>query len=93
MKRILELLPLRIGEQAYTIVNYKGAKKIKCGVVSQMYFGENMELVVSVKNLGRGLYGKKVFKTYCEALEELQGKQPENQEQSNHYTERFNKVV
>lgn len=73
MERFIELLPLKIGDTAYTIINYKGTKKIKCGVVSKMSFGQNMELVISVKNLGHGLYGKKIFKTYSEALMALEG--------------------
>lgn len=98
MKKIIELLPLKIGDRAFTIKNYKGEMKIKCGEVSQMYFSDDMKLVISVKNVGRGLYGKKVFKTYLEAveaLENLQGEKTEKPEQheNNYYTERFNKVL
>lgn len=96
MKKIIESLPLKIGDRAYTIVNYKGTKKIKIGVVSQMYFSEEMELVISVKNICRGLYGKKVFKTYLEAYEALGNTIPGDcveEVETNHFMKRFNRVV
>ena len=61
------VLPCKIGDTAWVIRNFCGELIPKCGVVSEMYFTNRMELVVAVKNIGRGVWGKKIFPTYEDA--------------------------
>ena len=71
------LLPCKIGDKAWAIRSYGRHQRAVEGVVSEMYFlghrGEDMRLVVVVKNVARGLYGKAVFATRAEAEEALKG--------------------
>lgn len=60
-------LPCKIGDTVFCIRNYKGQKHIKKGFVSEMFYRKDMELVIVVSNIGRGLYGEKVFNTMEEA--------------------------
>ena len=60
-------LPCKIGDTVYCIRNFKGQKHIKKGFVSEMFYRKDMELVIVVFNIGRGLYGEKVFNTMEEA--------------------------
>lgn len=72
MKELIEKLPLKMGDEAYVIRDYKGTKVIHVGKVSEMFFDENMNIRYVVKHVGRGLYGEKVFGTYVEALQKLE---------------------
>ena len=77
--RIIELLPkakavalpCRIGDRVWAIRNYKGFLNPKEGIVSQMFFSDNMDLVICVKCEARGLWGKTVFATKEEAEAEI----------------------
>lgn len=60
-------LPCKIGDAVYCIRNFKGQKRIKKGFVSEMFYRKDMELIIVVSNIGRGLYGEKVFNTMEEA--------------------------
>lgn len=60
-------LPCKIGDTVFCIRNYKGQKHIKKGFVSEMFYRKDMELIIVVSNIGRGLYGEKVFNTMEEA--------------------------
>lgn len=60
-------LPCKIGDTAWAIRNLGGHKRIVSGKVSEMYFIEEMNLVIVVKNVARGLWGKAVFGTFEEA--------------------------
>lgn len=60
-------LPCRIGDRVWAIRNYKGVKIPKEGVVREMFFTDDMELVICVKGAARGLWGKTVFATEKEA--------------------------
>ena len=60
-------LPCKIGDTVYCIRNFKGQKRIKKGIVSEMFYRKDMELMIVVSNIGRGLYGEKVFNTMEEA--------------------------
>lgn len=59
--------PCRIGREAYFIRTYEGRKIIRQGVISELFFREDMTLIAVVKNIGRGVIGKDVFLTYEEA--------------------------
>lgn len=60
-------LPCKIGDTVFCIRDYKGQKHIKKGFVSEMFYRKDMELIIVVSNIGRGLYGEKVFNTMEEA--------------------------
>lgn len=62
------VLPCKIGDTVWGIAEQFGRIKAREGVVPQMYFGENMEIVIIVKNVATGLWGKKIFaaKEECE---------------------------
>ena len=64
-------LPCRIGDRVWAIRNYKGFLNPKEGIVSQMFFSDNMDLVICVKFEARGLWGKTVFATKEEAQAEI----------------------
>lgn len=64
-------LPCKIGDRVWAIRNYKGFLNPKEGTVSQMFFSDNMELVICVKCEARGLWGKTVFATQGEAQMEI----------------------
>lgn len=54
-------VPVKIGEPAWCIRNFKGHKIPQCGIVSAMFFSEKMELMIVVKYIGRGKLGETVF--------------------------------
>lgn len=64
--RFIEL-PCKIGQDAWMNRNYKGERHPQTGEISEMYFTPMMELVIVVKYVGRGIYGKTVFLTREEA--------------------------
>lgn len=64
-------LPCKIGDTVYCIRNFKGQKRIKKGFVSEMFYRKDMELMIVVSYIGRGLYGEKVFNTMEEAEQHL----------------------
>ena len=60
-------LPCRMGDIVWGIQKHIRGFQPKQGVVNQMYFGEDMQLCICVKNICRGEWGKKVFATKEEA--------------------------
>lgn len=67
-------LPCKIGDTAWVICNHKGHKKPKKGVVSEMYYTDDMKLCIVVKFIKRGTWGKDVFGTQEEAWEAIYNK-------------------
>lgn len=65
-------IPCKIGDTVWAIRNYSGTKTPKKGVVSEMYFVERMRLCIVVKNVARGEWGKVIFPTYEEAMQEIE---------------------
>ena len=59
-------LPCKIGDTVYGIRRYQD-RIVKAGTVSEMYFNQNMKLVIVIKNLCRGGWGKNIFRTKEEA--------------------------
>ena len=57
------IIPCRLGDKVWAIRNYSGHKKAIEGKVSEMYFIEEMTLVIVVKNVARGRWGKTIFAT------------------------------
>lgn len=65
-------LPCQIGDEVWGIRAYKGAKHPQCGRVSEMFFAEDMRLMIVVKHICRGEWGKEVFATREDALNSLE---------------------
>ena len=64
-------VPCKIGDFVWAIRNYKGQKHPQRGVVSDMYFTNDMRLQIVVKHIARGEWGKTVFATDKEAYEAI----------------------
>ena len=67
--------PCKVGDRVWAIRDYKGHKHAQEGIVSEMFFTRDMELMIVVKSIARGLWGKTVFLSREEAeraLEEVQ---------------------
>lgn len=66
-------LPCKIGNRVWAIRSYKGIKHPQEGIVSEMFFTDDMRLMIAVKNVARGVWGETVFCSYseaCKAIEE-----------------------
>ena len=61
-------VPCKIGDEVWGLKKYRGRQIPKQGIVCQMYFGDDMRLCISVKNVCMGEWGKNVFATEEEAL-------------------------
>jgi hypothetical protein len=59
--------PCKIGDRVWAIRSYKGIKHPQEGIVSEMFFVEDMRLMIVVKNVARGVWGETVFGSYKEA--------------------------
>ena len=64
--RLIEL-PCKIGDTVYGIRRFHGDRIVKSGTVSEMYYNQNMKLVIVIKNLCRGFWGENIFGTHEEA--------------------------
>ena len=58
-------LPCRIGDTVWAIRSFHGIKSPQKGIVGDMFFTRDMELVIVVKYVARGKWGETVFAT-CE---------------------------
>lgn len=66
-------LPCKIGDEVFCLRTYNGHKtNPQKGVVSEMYFTDNMRVLIVVKNIGRGFWGERIFATEEEALKEIE---------------------
>lgn len=59
----VDVLPLKIGDEAWVIRNFNGTKHVKKGKVTAMVYTQKMELCVTVGKLALGRIGEKVFLT------------------------------
>lgn len=66
-------LPCRIGDEAWCIRGVGDNIYIKNGIVGEMFFNSKMELVISVKHILKGKWGKEIFGTKAEAEEAARG--------------------
>ena len=64
-------LPCKIGDRVWAIRNYTGILIPQEGIVREMFFDDGMNLVICVKHIARGLWGKTVFATKEEAEAEI----------------------
>lgn len=67
--------PCNIGDRVWAIRSYKGIKHPQEGVVSEMFFTKDMQLMIVVKHVARGIWGETVFGSYKEASEAIEGGQ------------------
>lgn len=65
-------LPCKIGDTVYGIRRYKG-RIVKSGTVSEMFCNQYGELIIAIKNVCRGCWGKQIFATHEEAEAALKG--------------------
>jgi hypothetical protein len=65
-------LPCKIGDKVWVSRRYKCHKRPRWGIVSEMFFTEDMELCIVVKGVARGKWGVDVFATYEEAQAEIE---------------------
>lgn len=63
--RLIEL-PCKIGDTVYGIRRYQG-RIVKSGTVSEMFYNQYGELIIAIKNVCRGCWGKQIFATREEA--------------------------
>lgn len=69
------VIPCKLGDEVWTIRNYSGTKKAVAGKVSEMYFIEEMTLIIVVKNVARGKWGEKIFATREECEKAIKEKE------------------
>lgn len=60
-------VPCKIGDFVWAIRNFKGRRHPQRGIVSDMFFTKDMKLMIVVKYVARGEWGKTVFATDKEA--------------------------
>ena len=66
------VVPCKIGQTAWAIRNHGSKLKATMGVISEMYFCNDMSIQIVVKNVARGAFGKDVFLTEKDAEKEIQ---------------------
>ncbi len=64
-------LPCRIGDRAWIIRGCVGREYIRVGQIREMFYRNDMQLVVVVHGLGRGIIGESVYLSCEEAREAL----------------------
>ena len=64
-------LPCKIGDFVWAIRSYKGKKHPQRGIVSDMFYMNDMTLQIVVKHVARGKWGETVFATDKEAYEAI----------------------
>lgn len=52
-----------MGDRVYAIRKYNGVPKARTGIVREMYYLDDMTLVIGVKGVARGIWGKMIFAT------------------------------
>lgn len=60
-------VPCKIGDFVWAIRSFKGHKHPQRGIVNDMFFTKDMKLMIVVKYVARGEWGKVVFATDKEA--------------------------
>ncbi len=68
------ILPCKIGDLVWAIRSFKGICHPQQGIVSEIYFTQDMRLQIVVKNVARGLWNERVFSTYEEAVAAIEAK-------------------
>lgn len=63
----LVVLPCKIGDEVWGVRSYHGVKHPQQGRVRDMFFTQDMRLMIVVKHICHGTWGKTVFATKEEA--------------------------
>jgi hypothetical protein len=67
------ILPCKMGDEVWGIKSFNnGGKRVKKGIVYQMFYGEDMKLCIAVKGVCRGVWNEKVFATEEDARRALE---------------------
>lgn len=66
-------LPCKIGDTVYGTRRWHGTKVAKAGTVSEMFYTQEGKLMIVVKYVCRGHWGKQIFATLEEAEAALKG--------------------
>lgn len=70
---IYSTLPCKIGDEVFCIRSYNGkTSHASKGKVTQMYYTDDMQIVVVVERIGRGLWGERIFATEEEAQKSIE---------------------
>ena len=67
-------LPCKIGDTMWGIRDWRGKPCIRQGTVSEMFFNNDMQIIIVLYGICRGLLGKKIFCTFEEAERALKMK-------------------
>ena len=70
-------LPCKIGDTVYGIRRYQD-RIVKAGTVSEMFCNRDGELIIAIKNVCRGCWGRQIFGTREEAEAALKGAENAN---------------
>ena len=71
-------LPCKIGDTVWALRHFHSCLIPQKSTVSEMYFTRDMKLHITVKYIGRGIWGEKIFPT-CEDAEAALRKEEENE--------------
>lgn len=74
------VLPCKIGDTVWTIRNYKGTLHPASGFVSEMFYSDDMRLLIVVKHIARGFWGKDIFGSYEECVAEVERRAEDGKE-------------
>lgn len=67
------VLPCKMGDEVWGIKSFNNdGKRVKKGIVHQMFYGEDMQLCIAVKGVCRGVWNEKVFATEEDARRALE---------------------
>lgn len=64
-------IPCREGDLVWVIRNYQGVRHPQQGRVSELTITRDLRLMITVKHIARGEWGKAVFATYEEAAQAI----------------------
>ena len=78
--RFLEMPVVKVGDSVWVIRNYKGVPHPQNGEVAEVFFNKQMRLMIVVKHIARGEWGKTVFLTRAEAEKALEERRTRNEE-------------
>lgn len=63
-------IPCKIGDELCGVRCYRGVYHPQIGIVNEMFFANDMSLIIVLKHVCRGQYGKTVFADYDECQAE-----------------------
>ena len=66
-------LPCKIGDKVFGLRRYNDQRLLKTGKVSQMYYDDDMNLVICVRQVCRGIWGRDIFGNEADARAALAG--------------------